>query len=159
MLQMTIRHKSIEIFIWLLCFLTFYLGFNHQVMCYELLPGGGVHKVHLQFIECNPLAAYIPANASQADKYLPLVLSARQTANDCPVCRDFHLSFKKSPGFDSLSLSSMATHLSVEFSLIFNGLLSSLNSRAATYLPGGTQACDTQGNTSLTLLKTIILLI
>jgi hypothetical protein len=127
-------------------------------MCYELLPGGGIDKIHLQFIECNPLAPYpVPAQPSSAE-YLPVELSARQTADNCPVCRDFHLSFKKSPDFDSLSQFSMITHLSVEFPVIFNGLHTSLNSRAAKYLPI-TQACYTPCNPSLTSLKTIILLI
>jgi len=62
---MTIRHKPIRLFVWLTCFLTFYLGFNQQVMCFELSPDGGINKLHLQLIECNPLSSYVnPSNHS-----------------------------------------------------------------------------------------------
>jgi|GEM_PF-5963152 len=158
MLLMTIRHKSIKFFTWLICFLTFYLGFNHQVMCYELLPQGGIHKIHLQFIECNPLASSaIPAKHSP-DRNMPVNLSARQATNDCPTCRDFHISFKKTPGFNSSSIGPIVSYLSAHPLLITNGFLTNLKFRGTKH-PLDTQTRFTLFSPSLASLKTIILLI
>ena len=157
MLLMTIRHKPIQLFTWLLCFLTFYLGFNHQVMCYELLPQGGIHKIHLQFFECNPFAsAAVPTK--QPYPNMPLTLFERTAVNDCPACRDFHISFKKTPVFDFLGIGALVSYFSVPPELITNAFLTDLNSRVARYRPD-IQKHFTLVNISLASLKTIILLI
>jgi hypothetical protein len=92
MLLTTVRHKSIELFTWLLCFLTFYLGFNQQVMCYELLPQGGIYNIHLQFIECDPLASYgVPTKHSPENNNVPEVLSAKRLQMISPLAEIFTL--------------------------------------------------------------------
>jgi hypothetical protein len=158
MLLMTIRHKPIQLFTWLLCFLTFYLGFNHQVMCYELIPQGGIHKIHLQFIECNPLASSAVPTKHSPYPDMPLTLFEQQTANVCPACRDFHISFKKSPGFDSLSIGPMVSYLFVNPPILFPAFLASLNAREARY-PLDSHAYLIQLNPTLASLKATVLLI
>jgi hypothetical protein len=158
MLLTTIRHKSVEIFTWQLCVLTFYLGFNQQVMCYELLPQGGIHKIHLQFIECNLLASYVVTTKYSPDKNMTGTLSARHTAKNLPACRDFHITFKKTPGFDSLYIRPVVSHLSVNLPLKSYGAQANLHSIAARYILY-IQTGPKQFNPSLALLETTILMI
>jgi len=155
---MTTRHKSIHFFTWLLCFLTFYLGFNHQVMCYELLPQGGIHKIHLQIIECNPLAPPAITSEHSPGKNMPANMSAGQAANGCPACRDFHISFKKNPGLDSLSIGSISSYLLLHSPLISSKLITNFYFKGTKY-SGTAQPGSTPFNLSLTSLKTTILLI
>jgi hypothetical protein len=158
MLLTTVRHKSIELFTWLLCFLTFYLGFNQQVMCYELLPQGGIYNIHLQFIECDPLASYaVPTKHSPENNNVPEVLSAKKAANDLTACRDFHVTFNKTRGFNPLSMGPIVSYLAVNPPLKSNRFLNNLYSMAARYKLW-IQSHYIHLNPSLTSLKTTILM-
>lgn len=94
---MGIRHKPITVIIWLTCLLTFYLGFNQQVMCFELTPDGKISKLHLQLIECNPLGNSPVSAGHSAGIAMPDGIG-QMNHNGCPSCWDFHLSFKRKRG-------------------------------------------------------------
>lgn len=88
-------NKSFHFVIWLTSLMTFYLGFNQQVMCFELNPDRKVTKVHLQLIECNPLTTSVISANYLHGKSMTDVMSSNQKSRGCSGCKDFHLSFKK----------------------------------------------------------------
>ena len=94
MTLISVRHKPSPLLLWLFSLLTFYLGFDQQVMCFELHPTGQVCKVHLQLIECNPLSSFVNRAGPYHGPLKADVLSSDSFSNGCPACRDFHQSFK-----------------------------------------------------------------
>jgi len=155
---MTIRHKPIRLFVWLTCFLTFYLGFNQQVMCFELSPDGGINKLHLQLIECNPLSSYVNPSNHSTDMPMSGIMTVGQSGNGCPDCRDFHLSFKRTPSNDFSSIGALVTFLPVD------SPITAYKSLATHYpirgkIPWAPQFLNLKSNSSLVALRTTILLI
>jgi hypothetical protein len=155
---MIIRHKPIRLFIWLSCFLTFYLGFNQQVMCFELKPGGGIYKLHLQLIECNPLQSSIFATNHTTRMPMSSVLAAGSSADGCRNCRDFHLSFKKIQGIDISSLGALVSSLPADYPIL------SKNPFSTTITQTEQPTCSEQNivpksNSTLKALRTTVLLI
>jgi len=119
---MTVRHKPFRSFVWLTCFLTFYLGFNQQVMCFELDPNGKAHNAHLQLIECNPLSSFIFPDNHLPGMMMPDALSVNASNNGCPKCRDFHLSFKRNPNIDFSALGAIISLLPFKYQFLPNEL-------------------------------------
>lgn len=154
---MAIRNKPFQLFVWLTCLLTFYLGFNQQVMCFELKPDGKVFKVHLQLIECNPLSAAIPAE-HQTGMPMPGLMETGMSGGGCPECRDFHLSFKRTPSFDLSDSGAMTASFPFDYSVLVNKLFVSVSSRAEEIIRSA-QISIPRSNSSLIALRTIILLI
>lgn len=155
---MTIRHKPIRSFVWLTCFLTFYLGFNQQIMCFELSPDGGINKSHLQLIECNPLSSHaIPAKHSPGMS-IPGVVTANSSANGCPSCRDFHLSFKRTSGIYFSGMGALISFLPVEYPILSNRFLKILNPIREKPI-WASQFLIPKSNLSLVVLRSTILLI
>lgn len=111
---MSLRHKPIHAIVWLACFLTFYLGFNQQVMCFEFSPNGGVQTLHLQLIECNPLG--YSSFSRKHDIGLPMsdMMATGLNGNGCPGCRDFHLTFKRTPGVDFSNIGTTISTLHID---------------------------------------------
>ncbi len=116
------RHKPVHAFVWLTCFLTFYLGFNQQVMCFELDPNGKVCNAHLQLIECNPLSSFIIPYSQLPDMLMPDPLSAYAANHGCPTCRDFHLSFKRNPNIDFSAVGAIISPLPFKYQFLPNEL-------------------------------------
>jgi len=155
---MTIRHKPIRLFVWFTCFLTFYLGFNQQVMCFELIPDGGIYKLHLQLIECNPISSSVnPANRSPG---MPMsgILTADSSGKGCPNCRDFHLSFKRIQGIDISSLGALVTSLPANYPILSNKLFANTISQKEQPI-WTAQNLVPNSNSALTVLHTTVLLI
>jgi len=156
---MGIRHKPVKIIIWLTCLLTFYLGFNQQVMCFELTPDGKISKLHLQLIECNPLGNSPVSARHSAGTTMPDNIS-QMNLKGCPTCRDFHLSFKrkKGAGIDLYAFASLATSPEVDYpSTRFNSLQPvSANTGHLNWL---LSPLVIKANSSLNALRTTILLI
>jgi hypothetical protein len=154
----TIRHKQIRSFVWLTCLLTFYLGFNQQVMCFELNSDGGIQKLHLQLIECNPLyLSDVSANHSP-NVHFQEILNAKSSGKGCPNCRDFHLSFKRVQGIDISNLGAFISFFPADYSVLLNNL------STTTIYHNKQSTCTAQNfvptlNSTLTVLRTTVLLI
>jgi hypothetical protein len=153
-----VRHKPIRLFVWFTCFLTFYLGFNQQVMCFELNSDGEVYKLHLQLIECNPLySSILPVNLSTRMS-MSSVLSAGSSGNGCPNCRDFHLSFKRIQGIDISSLGALVSTFPADYPVLSNNLFATTISHKVQPTCTALNLAP-KSNPSLTVLRTTVLLI
>lgn len=155
---MTMRHKPVRALIWFTCILTFYLGFNQQVMCFELDQNGKVWKIHLQLIECKPLSPFVANADYYTGKPIPVTLTASLGDKRCPHCRDFHLSFKKTPKIDLSHLGALASFSQFNYPPPINTFASDIVSQQKqTFLTA--QTIFTACNASLHALRTTILLI
>ena len=155
---MTIRQKKIRTFICLTCFLTFYLGFNQQIMCFEFNAAGEIHKSHLQLIECNPLSAHSIRTSHGPGIPIQGMLAADVSVHGCTDCRDIHLSIKKNPGLDFSGMGPLVSFLPFAYPILSDTLITGTlfqNKKA----PGAAHPTVVVYNSSLTALRTTVLLI
>ncbi len=153
MLLMTIRKKQIRAFVLLTCFLSFYMGFSQQVMCFEYNDVGEIHKLHLQLIECNPISAHAISSS-----HSPGMSATDSSGHGCPGCKDFHLSIKRNPGLDLTDMVPRISFLPFAHPTVSNRLMANTIFQIR-HSHGTAPPNDTESSKSIAALRTTVLLI